>query len=231
MALVGDHIGGVDARVGFLAGEFQQRLVPGEMAALREIEAAIGAPFRRSRRWSRRSAARRRRNFRAAHGSVWRFAARLNSVTTVAKLGAPSWDSNKVASAPSSSTTRMRRWRPSAEAASDAAPVEAQVQRGRQRHALGNMKDEAFFHQGGVEIDDRVVGLRIDPADDPGDGRILLRQNLAQALPAHGAIGGSGIVQHAVLEGGDAGAGERRAARREPDSTFTVSCSALARSE
>ena len=45
MALVGDHIGAVDSRVGFLAGEFQQRLVAGEMAALREVEAAIGRLF------------------------------------------------------------------------------------------------------------------------------------------------------------------------------------------
>ena len=37
---------------------------------------------------------------------------------------------------------------------------------------------------------------------------ILLRQNLAQGLGAHGAIRRQGIVQHAVFESRDAGPGQ-----------------------
>ena len=66
----------------------------------------------------------------------------------------------------------------------DIRPVEAQMQRRRYRHALGDMQDEALFHQGGVEIDDRVVLLRIDLADETGGKRIHFAERLAQDLGA-----------------------------------------------
>ena len=178
MATVGDEIGAVHPRLAFLAREFQQSLVAREMAALRQIEAAIMRLFAKFRDGGRGLA---RGGGKILKPHMGQF--RVRSQAEFADDGGEArravmgfengrlrafFEHDQNAQMPSIGALRL-----------DIAPVEAQMQRRRQNDVLRHMQDEALLHQGGVQIDDRMVLLRIDLANIVGDGRILLAEDFA----------------------------------------------------
>ena len=129
---------------------------------------------------------------------------KVNSVTMVAKTRARRRGFRR-SSPPRRLRARSstRRWRPSPPRAG---PEEAQVQRKAQLFARGNAQHQALFQQRGVEVDDGMIGLRIELPDHVGEAASSFRPATCAGMTRRSRDSSTRCRQHAIDEGGDAGA-------------------------